>query len=193
MEGTVMGLIDQLQGNGNEAPTKVYALVFVITFIVFVGNIILLWVHFLPQMEDAAKETDRLLGESMEDKSIIQEDAIPKIRFVYTLYLICFGILDSILVLMFWRSKVPKSQESVIKALANSYVFVRIFNISIVTMLSIMALVGSNYGFILNLLYLSIVLFSMVSLYYIIYLKRKILIEKLEDDPIFKIPEDATV
>lgn len=196
MEGAQLTFIDQLKGEENEKSTKVYALVFFIAFIVLVGSIILHWVYFLPQMEDAAEETERILGESDEDNPIIhiiQKDAIPQIRFVYILYLICFGILDGILVLILWKRKVPKSQESAIKALANSYIYVRHFNIFIIVMLSIIALVGSNYGFALNLLYLSLMLFSMVSLFYIIYLKRKILIEKLGDTPIFKIPEDAIV
>jgi hypothetical protein len=189
MEGAVMGLIDQLQGNGNESPTKVYALVFIITFITFAVSIILLWAHFLPKMEDAAEDTDRILGESKQDKSIIQKDAIPKIKVVYALYLICFGILDSILALMVWKSKVPKSKESVIKASANSYVFVRWFIIFIITLLTITALIGSDYDLILNLFYLSLVIFSIVSLFFIIYLKRKILTEKFEKTTIFKIPD----
>lgn len=143
-------------------------------------------------MQDAAEETERLLGESEEGNPIIQKDVIPEIRFVYLFYLICFGILDGILALMLWRNKVPKSQESAIKALTNSYVFVRLFNIFIITMLSILAVVGSNYGIIRNLLYLSIVFFSMVSLFYIIYLKRKILGGKMDNKVMFKIPDEAT-
>ena len=196
MEGAQLTFIDQLKGDGNETSIKVYALVIFTAFIVLAGTIILLWVTFLPQMQEAAEETERIIGESEEGNPIIhiiQKDAIPEIRFVYIFYMICFGILDGILALMLWRSKVPKSQKSVIKALANSYIYVRHFNLFIIVMLSIMALVGPNYGFALNLLYLSLVLFSMVSLFYIIYLKRKILIEKLEDEPIFKIPEDAIV
>jgi hypothetical protein len=192
MEGAQLTIIDQLEGDGDEAQVKVYALVFFIAFIVLAGTIIFDWVYFLPQMEDATKETERTLGESKDVPQIIQKDAIPQIRLVFILYLICFGLLDSILALMVWKSKVPKNQESAIKALANSYIYVRNFNIFIIIMLSIMALVGSNYGFALNLLYISLVCFSIVSVFYIIYLKKKILIEKLED-PIFKIPEDVIV
>lgn len=192
MEGVQLTLKDLLKGNGNKAPTKVYALVILIAFIVVTVWIIHLWVNFLPQMQDAADDTKKMLGDS-EDISIIQGDAIPEIRFVYALYLICFGILDGILAIMLWRSKVPKSKESAIKALGISYCFVRGFSIFIIQLLSIMALVGSNHRFVLNLLYLSIVFFSMISLFYIIYFKMKILIEKLEDEPIFKIPDDVTV
>ncbi|UCE37924.1 MAG: hypothetical protein JSW00_01385 [Thermoplasmata archaeon] len=192
MEGVIMSLIDQLKGNGNEAPTKVYALVFVISFIVLAGNIIILWVNFLPQMQDAAEETEEIIEDSEEGNPIIRADAIPKIRFVYILYLICFGILDSVLALMLWRNQVPKSQEPVIKALANTYVFVRLFNIFIITMLSIIVLVGSDYLLALNLLYVSILFFSIVSLFYIIYLKRKILSEKMDNEITFKIPDEVT-
>lgn len=186
-----MRVIDQLKGNKNEAPTKEYALVFVISFIFLLVNIIFLWTHFLPQMQDAAEETEKVLGESEGDNPIIQEDAIPKIKLVLAIYLICFGLLDGILALMLWRNKVPKSQESVIKALANSYVVVRLFNILIITVLSIIVIVGSQLA--LNLLYVSILFFSIVSLFYIIYFKRKILSEKLDNEVIFKIPDETAL
>ncbi len=189
-----MPLNNLMKKNGGTIPTKVLAAVVFIGLLTYVFTIIILWTTFLPQMESAAKETENLIGGSTgEPDSIIQGEYISEIKLVYTLSLMCFGLFDTIFSVMLWKGRVPKNLEKMVEVLARAYVGVRSFSLFLVVILSIMTLVGSNSRFPMSILYLIVPIFSVISLIFILYFNRKVFGENVEDEYLFKIPDESSL
>ncbi|UCE74652.1 MAG: hypothetical protein JSV56_02840 [Methanomassiliicoccales archaeon] len=180
-----------LKGRENNVTTKTFAVVVLIAFITYTITIIILWTTFLPQMESATEETESLMGNSRrESDSIIHGDYISEIKLVFIASLICYGLFDTIFSLMLWRGEVPKNQEKMVEVLAQTYVTKRAFSLFLATMLPIIVLVGSNPELPMNIFYLVVPIFSIISLVFILYFNRKIFEEKVEDEPLYKIHDE---
>jgi len=185
-----MGLIDQLKGDRSEVSTKVMAvpvLITILTYILFI--IIMQWIHFFPVMESAAEETKDLTGETGD----IQGEYIGEIKLAQILSFLCFGLLDCLFAFILWKGKVPKNREIKTRMLINNYPVIRMSSAFIIIMLSITVIIGNSPRFLMNLLYLIILIFSIVSFIIILYFKRKSLNQKMEEEILFKIPVESSL
>lgn len=182
-------------GMGGFVPIKHLAISVIITFLIFAFMILYSWMTFLPQMEEASEETSELIGGSGggESISIIEGDAINAIRLVYLLSLIIFGLLDGIFAFMLWRAKPPIKNEKILSPLYAIYIVHRLIALFTIFQLSVFVLVSSNSRPLLNLLYLTIPVFSAVSLVIILLVHRKVLGEKMEDEVVFKVPDETAL
>ncbi len=195
MEGYRLPLIESRYGMWIFLLTKIMAIVILVVFLLFAFNIARLWLTYLPQMEEAAEETARMLAETGgggEPASIIQGDIIPELRMVLMLSLILFGLLDGIYALMLWRGKPPFRNESVLIPLTAIYFIARIFHTYVITIISTTIVTHSNPRILMNSLYLTIPIFSVLSLVIIIIVYNKVLKRRKKGTKIlFKIPSSA--
>lgn len=185
-------------GRDNRIATKILAAVVVVVYLIFAFTMIILGMTFLPQMEEASEETSRMIGGSDGGAvSIVQDEVIPEIRLVYVLSLIIFGLLDGVFAFILWSGKPPYSHDNILLPLAIilavMYFLNRAFSTYVMTQLSIMTLVGSNSRALMNMLYLTIPIFSAVSLVIILIVKKKVFSKKRAHKVVFKIPEDAAL
>ena len=164
----------------------------VLVLTVFLASVLFMvitqWMFLFPRMEQAGEET----GGSNEYTSIIQSVYIPEIIFAQILSFACFGFLDITFAIELWKGKIQKSQELIVKVLAHAYIPLRTFSFFVIAMLSIAVLTGTSPRFFMNLHYLMIPIFSVISLGFILYFHRKFFREKTEEETIFKIPDEAT-
>jgi hypothetical protein len=173
--------------------TRLLSLEILVASIVYILFIALLWYQFLPMMEDSYEETNALLegGSNTGNLKTIHGDFIPEIRLAHILSIRCYGIVDGIIVFTLWQSNIKKDQVAGEVLIARSYYILRAFSVFIVTMLTIVILVGTDPGFYLTLLFISIPIFSILSLLYLYYFKTHFIPGEGEHKVLFKIPEES--
>jgi hypothetical protein len=144
---------------GND--TKIFAAITIIILMIFIMIIIRLWLFYLPQMEEAREETSALVSEEGAGGAIqiIQYDIIPEIRLALIVSLIVFGIMDGIFALMLWIGNPRNEHKNLIQPLFAVYIFKRIFHGFLITIITAMALTGSNPRSLVGSLYMSIPVF----------------------------------
>ncbi len=175
-------------------PIKHLAIGIVILYFVYVFTIAYLWVGFLPNMEKAASETSELMErEGVEPVSIVQGEVIPELRVLYIISLIFFGIVDISLAILLWKAKPPLNNEKILSPLYSIYNVNRAIAIFLITQLSILALVGSNSRQLVNSLYIAIPIFSAVGIILLFLIYYKVLRKKMEEDVMFKLPDEAVL
>lgn len=166
--------------------SKILALVVLTTFLIFTFYTVAQLTIFIPQMEqreeareEAHEETSEMMEETggggePETFSVIQSEFIPEVRLVYILSLVFFGLLDGIFAFMLWTGKPPYKNESILLPLGIIYIINRIVSIFVIILFSIVILEDSNPRSLMNSLYLSIPIFSAVSIVLILLFHKKI-------------------
>ncbi|UCG69429.1 MAG: hypothetical protein JSV09_16950 [Thermoplasmata archaeon] len=144
---------------GND--TKLLAAITIFVFLIFAMNIIRLWLVYLPQMEEAGRETQMLISEEGAGGAIqiIQHEIIPEIRFALILSLIIFGLMDGIFIFMLWKGNPRFEHRDLILPLFTIYIIKRIFHGIFISMITIIAIVGSNPRSLIYSLYMTIPVF----------------------------------
>lgn len=171
-------------------PMKHYAVMVVLIYFVFVFTVLYLWINFLPRMEEIAEETSDLVGDD-EDLILIQDEAIPRLRIVLLLSILAFGIVDDLFAVLLWKAKSPLRNERVFTPLYSVYIGHRFIGGFLIVELTILALTGTDPGFMLNLLYLTLVVLSALSVVIIVLIYTQVLSQKEEDGAAYKRPRDA--
>ena len=197
MEGYKLPQIGTRNGQWIFPLTKIMAIVMLIVLLIFVFNIVRLWLTYLPEMEEAGEETSRMMAQTTGGEGtfqIIQNDIIPELRMVLLLSLILFSLLDGIFILMLWTGKPPFLNESVLIPLSLIYFVARIFHTFIIAMISTTILIHSDPRILMNSLYLTIPIFSVLSLVIITIVYTKVLKGRKKGTKVlFKIPDEATL
>jgi hypothetical protein len=139
--------------------TKLLGVIIIIIFIFFAFNILRLWLIFLPQMEEAGRETERLVSGN-DAISIINTNIIPEIRLFFILTLLVFGILDGVFSLMLWKGKPREEHRMLIMPLFIIYLIGRILSGIIISIFIIFVIIGSNPRNQMNSLYMITLIFS---------------------------------
>ena len=141
--------------------TKILAAITIFIFLIFAMNILRLWLIYLPQMEEAGRETQRIIGEEGAGGAIqiIQHDIIPEIRIALILSLVIFGLMDGIFVFMLWKGNPRFEHKDLILPLFIIYIIKRIFHGILITMITISAIVGNNPRSLLHSLYMTLPVF----------------------------------
>ncbi len=190
-----MSLIGQMKLSEYEFSTKGLAVNIFIAFLVFLFFMLIMqWMFFFPNMEDAYEETKSMIERTGGEDSgrLIHGEYIGEIKFAQVISFICFGLLDAVFAFMLWKGKAPKSQEITTRVLSEAHSTIRMFSAFVIIMLSISILIGDNPRIFMNLLYLIIAVFSVISLIIILYFQRKFLTAKMKKELVFKIPDEAT-
>ncbi len=187
-------MLSSIKGEETRFSMKVLTVLVLIGFLVYTMIILTLWMSFLPNMEHAAEETQKLIEKSGGETSTVQSVYFSEMRMVYTISLICFGLLDGVFAYLLWKGKMPNSRlYNVIGPQVVLYSTIRgIIGGLIITQLSIGTFTGHDPRLMINMLYLVIAISSVISLIIIFYIKMKYLRENNEEDVTFKIPEDAS-
>ena len=185
----------QENGEDNFDLPKILALLIIVVFLIFVFNIVGLWITYLPhmeQMEEAGEETSQMMEETGgEGVSIIQAEMIPEIELVFTLSLICFGLLDGIFALMLWRTRVKNRQQLNLGISVLAHLLIRTFSLSFISSLTVQVMVGHNSRALMNALYMTVPIFSAASLVIIIIVYKVVLAKKRATKILNKISEDT--
>lgn len=153
---------------------RILSLEILITYVMYLCFIfILVWWRFLPQMEVASEETRALLeeGGGAGTLHIIHGEYVPEIRIALLISFVCYGIMDGIIIFTLWHSDVKKERDETGIMITRSYSVLRGFSAFIAVMLTIAILVGTDPEFYLALLFISIPIFSIVSLLYFYYFR----------------------
>lgn len=177
-------------GVTSPVPLKHYAVMVILIYFVFVFTVLYLWINFLPAMEDVAEETEEILGDDEED-IIIQGDAIPAIRVILLVSVLAFGIVDDLFAVLLWKAKPPLRNERVFTPLYSFYIGQRFIGGFLIVELSILALTGGNPELMINMLYLTLVVLSALSLVLITLVYTQVLSHKEKDGAVIKRPRDA--
>ena len=141
-------------------------------------------------MEEIAEETEDILGDD-EDNVIIQRDAMPAIRVILLVSILAFGVVDDIFAVLLWKAKPPLRNERVFTPLYSFYIGQRFIGGFLVVELCILALTGSNPELMINMLYLTIVVLSAISLVLITLVYTQVLSHKEKDGARYRRPRDA--
>jgi hypothetical protein len=169
---------------------KHYAVMVVLIYFVFVFTVLYLWINFLPRMEEIAEETSELVGDD-EDLILIQEDAIPQLRIILLVSILAFGIVDDLFAVLLWKAKPPMRNERVFIPLYSVYIGHRFIGGFLIVELTILALTGTDPGFMINLLYLTMVVLSALSLVIIALVYTQVLDQKDTEGAVNNRPRDA--
>jgi hypothetical protein len=140
-------------------------------------NILRLWFMYLPQMEEAGRETSQLVSGEGAAVQIINIDMIPEVRMFFLMSLITFGILDGIFAFMLLKGKPIYQNKVIIRPLFFINVFGRIISVVIISIIPITVIVGSNPRFMMMILYLSAVVLVGLSLVIILVFQMKVFSE----------------
>lgn len=166
-----MGSLGPPQTKNN---TNVLGIITLIIFILFALNILRLW-WVLPYMERAGRETVSLIsGGSGASVSIINTEVIPQIRIFFMLSLISFGILDGVFSFMLLKGNPKIAHVVLIIPLFILYLVARIASGFIVTLLTSSALFDNNPWGALASLYISLIVFSILSTVILLIFHTKI-------------------
>ena len=187
-----MPLNDIFRKTGRTLSARVLSLEILVAFMMYFFFIfVFLWWHFLPSMEASYEETSALLEESSNAGAIqiIHGEFIPQIRLAHIMSLICYGVVDGIIILTLWQSNIKKEQAAMEVLIVKSYAVLRAFSAFITVILTITVLVGTDPSFYLALLFISIPIFSILSLLYFYYFKTYLSPAEGARKVIFKIPE----
>jgi hypothetical protein len=184
-------LNDIFRKKGPTVSARVLSLEILAAFIMYLFFILILtWWNFLPQMETASEETRALLEESGSTGAvqIIHGEFIPEIRLAHLISFVCYGLVDGIIFFTLWQSNVAIDRKERVAMMAYTYTTLRTFSAFITVMLTITVLVGTDPSFYLTLLFISIPIFSILSLLYFYYFKNHLSPAEGAGKVIFKIP-----
>ena len=189
-----MPLKDILRKRERKISARMLSLEILATFFVYLFIILIqLWWFFLPFMEAASEETRALIegGGSTGAVQIINGEFIPEIRLAHIISFICYGLVDGIIAFTLWQSNITKEQAKREVLIVRSHYILRSFSAFITVILTIMILVGTDPGFFLTLLFISIPIFSILSLLYLYYIKTHLFPAEGAREVLFKIPENT--
>ena len=153
-------------------------------YVIFVIWVVYLWVNVIPQMEEH-NEDNQTMG------NIMKGSPFHLTRLAYLLTLIVFGPLDFILALMLWGATPPLRNVGILRPLFIIYVFHRTLIILLVMLLSSIVVMANDFGYLLDIIYLSILIFLLICGMIIAIINRKVLSHNYRDYMAINVPVDG--
>jgi cytochrome bd-type quinol oxidase subunit 2 len=193
-KGSELPQIDLMKRDEYRISTRGLAVDIFIIFLIFLFFLLFMqWMFFLPDMEETYKETKSLIEETgrVDSVKIIHGEYIGEIKFAQVISFICFGLLDTFFAFRLWKGSVLESRKNIAYISAQVYTLIRACSLFMIIILTIVILNSSNPRFFMNLLYVVILIFSMLSLAYIFYFHRRFFGEKTKEEVLFKIPDES--
>lgn len=157
--------------------TKIHGAIIIIMFFFFAASILGIWINFLPQMEEAGRETESLVSGTAAE-SIVNTDIIPEIQLFFILTITGFALLDGFFSYMLFTGEPREEHKMLINPFFIMYLISRFTSGFIISVLTSIAVISDDPRLFMNLLYISVLIISSLNILIILIFYMKVFTSK---------------
>jgi TRAP-type C4-dicarboxylate transport system permease small subunit len=124
-------------------------------------------------MEELGVETENLMSNTAVN-SVVNTEIIPELRLFLILTITAFGLIDGLFSYMLWKGNPKQENKAIVMPLYITYIFGSILSAVIISIITPFVLVTVDPRGLMNILYVTTLVFSGLAILIIILFQKKI-------------------